>query len=128
MYSPLEKSSINIILALKAGVAKHTDTYQEVCMKIIHLSQMHAQVTHTKLEAHTNLQKRTQIRWHTSRRVALHTQMNVPSNMLGGTYVTSASTSPPPPCTISQILISYQSSTEKFTLVHAKTEWLSSLL
>lgn len=33
VYSPSEKSSINTILTLKAGVAKHTDTYQEACRK-----------------------------------------------------------------------------------------------
>lgn len=90
-----------------------------------HLLQTHAQ--HTNLERHTDLQNRTQIQWRMSRRVALHAQMNVPSNVLGGTSVTSAFMSPPP-CTTSQILISYQRSTEKFTLVHANTEWLSSLL
>lgn len=65
---------------------------------------------------------------HTRRRVAPHTQMNAPSNVLGRTRITSAFASPPPPCTISQTVISYQSSTETFTLVHANTEWFSSLL
>lgn len=61
VYSPLEKSSINIIVTLKADVAKHTDAYQEACMKITRLSRTHAQVTHTKLKAHNQSCKKRDI-------------------------------------------------------------------
>lgn len=57
VYSPSEKSSINTILTLKAGVANtkiHIKRHAEN-----HSSFTEACATRTKPDAHTNLQKRT---------------------------------------------------------------------
>lgn len=105
---------------------QNTQNVSRGMQKIIHLSQKHVQ--HAQNRTHTQTYRKGHKYNGIPAEGSLYTQTNIPSNALGGTHITSASTSPAPPCAISQTLISYQSSTEKFTLVHANTEWLSSLL